>query len=106
MANISGEKMRRVALPTDSVRGGLMTQSSILKVTANGTLTSPVKRGHWVLNSLLGTPPPPPPPAPAPSLLLCPPSPRCRAPLASLVRVFANQRLVRPVASRERFGGL
>ena len=39
-----------------------MTQASILKVTANGTLTSPVKRGHWVLNSLLGTPPQPPPP--------------------------------------------
>ena len=62
MANISGERMRRVALPADSVRGGLMTQASILKVTANGTLTSPVKRGHWVLNSLLGTPPQPPPP--------------------------------------------
>ena len=57
MANISGERMRRVALPADSVRGGLMTQASILKVTANGTFTSPVKRGHWVLNSLLGTPP-------------------------------------------------
>jgi hypothetical protein len=39
-----------------------MTQASILKVTANGTLTSPVKRGHWVLASLLGTPPKPPPP--------------------------------------------
>ena len=39
-----------------------MTQASILKITANGTLTSPVKRGHWVLNSLLGTPPQPPPP--------------------------------------------
>ena len=62
MANISGERMRRVALPADSVRGGLMTQASILKVTANGTLTSPVKRGHWVLASLLGTPPQPPPP--------------------------------------------
>ena len=62
MANISGERMRRVALPADSVRGGLMTQASILKITANGTLTSPVKRGHWVLNSLLGTPPHPPPP--------------------------------------------
>ena len=62
MANISGERMRRVALPADSVRGGLMTQASILKITANGTLTSPVKRGHWVLNSLLGTPPKPPPP--------------------------------------------
>jgi hypothetical protein len=62
MGKITGEKMRRVALPPDSVRGGLMTQASILKITANGTLTSPVKRGHWVLNSLLGTPPQPPPP--------------------------------------------
>ena len=39
-----------------------MTQASILKVTANGTFTSPVKRGHWVLGSLLGMPPQPPPP--------------------------------------------
>ena len=59
---VTGTQMRRVALPTDSVRGGLMTQASILKVTANGTLTSPVKRGHFVLASLLGTPPHPPPP--------------------------------------------
>ena len=59
---VSGEHMRRVKLPANSVRGGLMTQASILKVTANGTLTSPVKRGHFVLASLLGTPPHPPPP--------------------------------------------
>lgn len=52
----------RVSLPTDSVRGGLLTQSSILAVTSNPTRTSPVKRGKWVLEQLLGTPPPPPPP--------------------------------------------
>ena len=60
--DVSGERMRRVTLPKNSVRGGLMTHASILKVTANGTLTSPVKRGHFVLASLLGTPPHPPPP--------------------------------------------
>jgi mono/diheme cytochrome c family protein len=43
-------------------RGGLMTQASILTVTSNPTRTSPVKRGRWVLEQLLGTPPPPPPP--------------------------------------------
>ena len=58
---VAGEKMRLVDLPEDSVRGGLMTQASILKVTANGTFTSPVKRGNFVLTSLLGTPPNPPP---------------------------------------------
>lgn len=52
----------RVSLPADSVRGGLVTQSSILAVTSNPTRTSPVKRGKWVLEQLLGTPPPPPPP--------------------------------------------
>jgi len=62
LPEVSGEHMRRVKLPSDSARGGLMTQASILKVTANGTLTSPVKRGHWVLASLLGIPPQPPPP--------------------------------------------
>ncbi|MGY8771383.1 MAG: DUF1592 domain-containing protein, partial [Pirellulales bacterium] len=59
--NIVGEHFRRVALPKTSVRGGLMTQASILKVTANGTITSPVKRGSFVLSKLLGTPPSPPP---------------------------------------------
>ena len=49
-------------LPGDSVRGGIMTQAAVLKVTANGTNTSPVIRGKWVLERLLGTPPDPPPP--------------------------------------------
>ncbi len=43
-------------------RGGLLTQASLLTVTSNPTRTSPVKRGRWVLEQLLGTPPPPPPP--------------------------------------------
>ncbi|QDU60418.1 hypothetical protein Pan216_12570 [Planctomycetes bacterium Pan216] len=56
------EEFRVVPLPSDSVRGGLLTQASILKVTANGTTTSPVLRGVWVLDRLLGQPAPPPPP--------------------------------------------
>jgi hypothetical protein len=62
---VSGAKMRRVALPKDSVRGGLMTQASVLKVTANGTTTSPVLRGYWIMERILGYVTPPPPPVPA-----------------------------------------
>ncbi len=51
----------RVALPMKE-RGGLLTHASILTVTSNPTRTSPVKRGKWVLEQILGTPPPPPPP--------------------------------------------
>ena len=58
---IKGEQFRRVKLK-DRHRGGLVTQASILTVTSNPTRTSPVKRGKWVLEQLLGTPPPPPPP--------------------------------------------
>jgi len=61
IAGVEGVDMRRLSLPEDSVRGGLMTQASALKVTANGTTTSPVKRGVWVMDRLLGKPPPPPP---------------------------------------------
>ncbi|MEM7386887.1 MAG: DUF1588 domain-containing protein, partial [Verrucomicrobiota bacterium] len=60
--HIYGERMRRVALPPDSQRGGLLRQGSILTVTSYATRTSPVIRGHWVLENLFGTPPPPPPP--------------------------------------------
>jgi hypothetical protein len=52
----------RVDLPADSPRGGILTQASVLTVTSNPTRTSPVKRGKWVLEQILGTPPPPPPP--------------------------------------------
>jgi hypothetical protein len=51
-----------VALPADSPRGGLLTQASVLKVTANGTTTSPVLRGVWVMERIVGKPLPPPPP--------------------------------------------
>ena len=47
---------------TGTPRGGILTQASILTVTSNPTRTSPVKRGKWILENILGTPPPPPPP--------------------------------------------
>ncbi len=59
------EKYVRVAVPPDNPRGGVLTQAAILKVTANGTTTSPVVRGTWVLKRLLNRPPAPPPPVPA-----------------------------------------
>jgi hypothetical protein len=59
---VKGAALRRVDLPADSVRGGLLTQASILKVTANGANTSPVLRGAWLLERIVGTPAPPPPP--------------------------------------------
>ncbi len=55
------EQFRIVKLPTDSVRGGVLAHASVLKVTANGTTTSPIVRGAWVLDRLLGQPAPPPP---------------------------------------------
>jgi hypothetical protein len=62
---VTGANMRRVTLPRDSLRGGLMTQASILKVTANGTTTSPVLRGHWITERILGIETAPPPKVPA-----------------------------------------
>jgi hypothetical protein len=62
IAGVEGPEFRTVKLPPGSHRGGVLTQAAILKVTANGTVTSPVLRGVWVLNNLLGQPPPPPPP--------------------------------------------
>jgi len=59
---ISGIEMRKVQLPPDSIRGGVLTQAAVLKVTANGTTTSPVIRGVWVLENILGDATPPPPP--------------------------------------------
>jgi len=62
ISGVEGVALRPVKLDARSVRGGLLTQASVLKVTANGTTTSPVKRGAWVMTRLLGKPPPPPPP--------------------------------------------
>jgi mono/diheme cytochrome c family protein len=62
IAGITGVEVRKVALPPESLRGGLLGQASIHKLTANGTTTSPVKRGVWVSDRLLDSPAPPPPP--------------------------------------------
>ena len=59
---IDGLTYQKVTLPEGSRRGGLLTQASLLKITANGTNTSPVPRGNFILSQLLGTPPNPPPP--------------------------------------------
>jgi hypothetical protein len=59
---VTGSTIRRVALPADCPRGAFLTQAAILKVTANGTTTSPVPRGAFVMDRLLGQPPEPPPP--------------------------------------------
>ena len=59
---VAGAAIRRVALPDGSPRGGLLTEGAILKVTAHGLATSPVLRGAWIMDRILGEPPPPPPP--------------------------------------------
>ena len=71
LSQIEGVEIRKVLLPHDSPRGGLLTQASLLKVTANGTTTSPVTRGAWVLDRIYGQPaalPPPNVPAIEPDL--------------------------------------
>ena len=60
---VVGPSFRRIALPERSPYGGILTQASVLKVTANGTVTSPVLRGVYVMERLLGDPPSPPPPS-------------------------------------------
>ncbi|MCH5375096.1 MAG: DUF1592 domain-containing protein [Planctomycetes bacterium] len=59
---VKGVAMRRVSLKPEHHRGGVLTHASVLKVSANGTTTSPVKRGAIVLDRILGIEPPPPPP--------------------------------------------
>jgi hypothetical protein len=61
VTNVTGDQMRLVRLPSDSPRGGVLTQGAILAVTSNPDRTSPVKRGMFILENILGTPPPPPP---------------------------------------------
>ncbi len=60
--HVYGSRFRRVSLDENSKRGGLLRQGSILTVTSYATRTSPVIRGKWILENILGTPPPPPPP--------------------------------------------
>ena len=62
LPGVYGDHFRRVELPTDSPRAGLLGHGSILTVTSYAPRTSPVLRGKWILENLLGTPPPPPPP--------------------------------------------
>ncbi len=59
--HILGSRFRRVPVGDDGVRGGLLRQGSVLTVTSYATRTSPVIRGKWILENILGTPPPPPP---------------------------------------------
>ena len=61
IAGVTGNAFRKVDL-ADRRRGGVLTQASVLTLTSNPNRTSPVKRGQWILQQLLGTPPPPPPP--------------------------------------------
>ncbi len=65
--NVYGSRFRRITFDGDAVRGGLLRQGSVLTVTSYATRTSPVIRGKWILDNLLGLPPPP-PPANVPSL--------------------------------------
>jgi cytochrome c5 len=60
--NVYGSRFRRVTFEEGSPRGGLLGQGSILTVTSYGNRTSPVRRGKWVLENIIGTPVPPPPP--------------------------------------------
>lgn len=60
--NVTGPEMRRVTLPADCPRGGVLAEGTVLTVTSNPDRTSPVKRGLFVLSNILGTPAPPPPP--------------------------------------------
>ena len=62
LPEVSGAQMRKVQLP-DHTRGGVLSMASILTITSNPTRTSPVKRGKWILEEIVGDPPPPPPPA-------------------------------------------
>jgi hypothetical protein len=61
LPNVKGSHFRRVQLPADSPRRGLLGQGSVLAVTSHADRTSPVVRGHWILDNLLGAAPPPPP---------------------------------------------
>ncbi|MEO7317889.1 MAG: DUF1592 domain-containing protein [Chthoniobacteraceae bacterium] len=58
---VKGDAFQRVTLPAGSARGGVLTQGSVLLSTSTPTRTSPVIRGKWILEQILGTPPPPPP---------------------------------------------
>ncbi|MGB7324201.1 MAG: DUF1592 domain-containing protein [Rubripirellula sp.] len=62
LPTIKGDEFRRISLPEQSLRGGLLGHASVLTATSNGVESSPVTRGIWVLENILGSAPPPPPP--------------------------------------------
>ena len=62
IAGVTGSRFRRVDLPADSPRRGILGHGSVLTLTSHAIRTSPVLRGKWILDNLLGTPPPDPPP--------------------------------------------
>ena len=100
---VEGWEFQKMTLPRDSHRGGVMTMASVLKVTANGTYTSPVMRGAWVLERILGTPPPPPPEGRARHRARHPrrqddPRATRQAPAVRLVRKLATARSTRPAS--------
>ncbi|MCS5631896.1 MAG: DUF1588 domain-containing protein, partial [Pirellulaceae bacterium] len=59
---VTGSEIRKVTLPQDNIRGGFLSQAAVMKVSANGTNTSPVVRGVYVSQRILGIHPSPPPP--------------------------------------------
>jgi hypothetical protein len=92
ISGVSGEEFRRVSL-NGTHRGGLLTEASVLLITSNPGRTSPVKRGKWVLETLLGAPPPSPPPN-VPAL----PDDK-RAPLTGTLRQRMEQHRADPICA-------
>ena len=92
IGGVQGAGFQRVVLNTPE-RGGLLGQASILTVTSNPTRTSPVKRGKWVLEQLLGTPPPAPPPNVPPL------SDDKKGPLVGTLRQRMEQHRVNPICN-------
>ncbi len=90
--NVTGSEMRRVTLPPDSPRGGVLTEGTVLVITSNPDRTSPVKRGVFVLNNIMGTPPPPPPPN-VPALEASEKTQKHDATLRDLLAVHRNEPL-------------
>jgi hypothetical protein len=62
IAGVTGSRFRRVDLPPDSHRGGILTEAAVLTISSYPARTSPVLRGKWILENILGSPPPSPPP--------------------------------------------